>query len=284
MRANSATSGVAVRLPRLLVLDLDGTLLRPDGSVGEEDAREVSRAHLDGMEVALATGRMRPSFEYVVNALGLEPYVIGVNGSYVSGPGRPPVVDATLPTATAVSMLKEIAGRGISAHIYTKEGNVITSADKYHSRTSAKVLHVPDIAEYVIQTGASVRKITCRGTTDEMIAVRDWMQSRWGDEAAISLTGPNSTEAWSMGCSKRRGLDLVLEMIQAEPQDVIAIGDADNDFELLSGVGYPVAMGNATPEIKRIACYVTSSNDECGVAQAIRHFREKGLLSSRREE
>lgn len=263
---------------RLLVLDLDGTVLRPDGSIAGEDAREVARAHDAGTEVAIATGRVRQSFQYVVEAFGFEPYVICANGSYVSAPGKEPVVDESLPPGVAVPMLREIAKRGIYAHVFTKEGEVATPAEKYPGTTSSKVIHAPDVAAYLEANNKMARKVTCKGPVDQMPAVRDWLKATWGDVVAVSLTGPYAAEAMPAGYSKSKGLALVLDMLGISPREAMAIGDAENDLELLSKVGYPVAMGNATPEVKRAACYVTATNTECGVAKAIGHFREAGLL------
>ncbi len=265
---------------RLLVLDLDGTMLRPDGSVAEEDAREVRRVHEAGVEIAVATGRVRESFQYAVDALGFEPYVVCANGSYVSAPGKRPALDETLPADIVAPMLREIVRRGIYAHIFTGTGEVVSPAEKYPGKTSSKIVYAPDVAAYVEAHGVTARKVTCKGKADQMPSVRDWLQSNWGDRVSVSLTGPNSAEAMPAGCSKHKGLMLVLDMLGIGPKDAMAIGDAENDMELMTAVGYPVAMGNATADVKKIACYVTAPNSECGVAKAIRHFRETGLLGN----
>lgn len=263
---------------RLLVLDLDGTMLRPDGSVSEEDAREVRRIHKAGTAVAVATGRVRQSFQYVVEAFGFEPYVICANGSYVSAPGEPPVVDKTLPPEVVAPLLREIVKRGVYAHIFTGDGEVVTPAEKYPGTTSSKIIHVQDVAAYVEAQNSVTRKITCKGPADQIPGIRDWLRSNWGDTLSVSQTGPNSAEAMPAGCSKHKGLMLVMEMLGVDAGDAMAIGDAENDAELLTAVGYPVAMGNATPDVKKIARYITASNGEGGVAKAIAHFREAGLL------
>jgi hydroxymethylpyrimidine pyrophosphatase-like HAD family hydrolase len=128
-------------LIKLLVLDLDGTMLRPDGSVAEEDAREVRLVHDAGTQVAVATGRVRQSFQYVVDAIGFEPYVICANGSYVSAPGQPPLVDMTLPPEVVAPMLREIAKRGVYAHIFTGDALPICSTretGRPRSRTTCR--------------------------------------------------------------------------------------------------------------------------------------------------
>jgi hydroxymethylpyrimidine pyrophosphatase-like HAD family hydrolase len=187
----------------------------------------------------------------------------------------------TLPPEVVAPMLREIAKRGVYAHIFTGDGEVVTPAEKYPGVTSSKIVHVKDVALYVLETGALARKVTCKGPADQIPGIRDWLRSNWGDTVAVSQTGPSSAEAMPAGCSKHRGLTLIMDMLGLDARDAMAIGDAENDAELLTAVGFPVAMGNATPEVKKIAAYITASNSNCGVAKAIAHFREAGFLGGR---
>lgn len=88
----------------------------------------------------------------------------------------------------------------------------------------------------------------------------------------ITSSGADNFEILPAGADKGRALTRLGEMLGVTPAEMAAIGDSDNDAEMLRAVGMPVAMGNAAPALKALAKYVTADCDHDGVAQAVYHL------------
>ena len=88
----------------------------------------------------------------------------------------------------------------------------------------------------------------------------------------LAVFSSSSFLASSRGISKARGLQALCDHLGCTMDDVAMVGDADNDLEALAAVGMPVAMGNATPEVKSLARLVVADNDHDGIAELIAHL------------
>eukprot|EP00177_Eucheuma_denticulatum_P004749 GFKZ01008633.1.p1 GENE.GFKZ01008633.1~~GFKZ01008633.1.p1 ORF type:complete len:121 (-),score=24.50 GFKZ01008633.1:35-397(-) len=109
-----------------------------------------------------------------------------------------------------------------------------------------------------------------KGRIDE---IRPEVAKRIGAAGSLTQAQGNMLEVLPPGASKGYGVQKLLERLGVEVGDVLAIGDAENDLELLRMVGYSCAVGNALPEVKAAARFTDfRSNDDDGVAQAIERF------------
>jgi Cof subfamily protein (haloacid dehalogenase superfamily) len=93
-----------------------------------------------------------------------------------------------------------------------------------------------------------------------------------GDRATVTQAVPEYIEVLPPGASKGRGVRMLLDDLGIEPEEMLAIGDGENDLEMLQMAGVGVAMGNGKTAVKAIADYVTSDNNHSGVAEAIEKF------------
>ncbi|HHW27675.1 MAG TPA: HAD family hydrolase [Firmicutes bacterium] len=262
---------------KLLVSDLDGTLLRKDGSMSEIDAAELRRVAAMGVKVAFATARIKESFVYVMERLDFEPYLICVNGSQVTAPGvDKPLIDRQLPKPEALALLRELKARGVYCHVYTVEGEVVTPVKAYDRLTSCPRVPVPDLADFLGSTGRGLRKITLRLDPATVQETREWLAREWGGLMDVMVTGLTSAEVFPKGSAKAEGLQKISELSGIGFDEMMGIGDAPNDLDILTKVKWPVAMGNASDDVKQIACHITGTVDECGVAQALKKFLPAG--------
>ena len=83
--------------------------------------------------------------------------------------------------------------------------------------------------------------------------------------------------------SKGRALKALCDQLQIDAKEVMAIGDSDNDRSMFDYAGYPVAMGNASKEIKKIAADITETNDRCGVAVAVQNVLRDTKSAKRKD-
>src|SRR5262249_46663974 len=102
--------------------------------------------------------------------------------------------------------------------------------------------------------------------------IRQELETLLHGQATVVMPNNIIMEILPFGASKGNGLKLLLDDINIDPRHVLALGDGENDIEMLQLAGLGVAMGNSMPKAKAAADYVTGSNDEDGVVQALERF------------
>jgi hydroxymethylpyrimidine pyrophosphatase-like HAD family hydrolase len=112
--------------------------------------------------------------------------------------------------------------------------------------------------------------------------VANFLRPHWSlairGQATIVQALPDMMEILPVGASKGAGVQMLLDHMEVPIDQVMALGDGENDIEMLSMVGWGVAMANGTERTKAVAKAVTSSNDEDGVAKAVQDFILSGVL------
>ena len=238
---------------KLIALDLDGTALTPQNKVAETTTDAVRRAREAGVYVAVSTGRIcgeARDFAVDLDADDLMVTSGGATLSSISGEGC--TMRMSMPWEAAVRAAAAVERIGMIAMIYVGETLLITPYDdlgfgSYKTNegylTSKKV--VPSVAEYIADHHLSVDKIFVR-SQDPVTLLRT---------RAILEQIP--------------GIRVLCRDIGTDLDHAAAIGDSENDFEMLRAVALPIAMGNASSEVKALCRWETDTNAEDGVAHAI---------------
>jgi len=123
-------------------------------------------------------------------------------------------------------------------------------------------------------SGCGVSKLLLLGSTLEQIPIlKEKLEIALKDEPARVVRALDWTlEVLPATSSKAAGVSVLLDELGIDPAEVMAVGDGENDLEMLRMVGHPVAMGNAVPVLKKVARHVVGTNSEDGVAQALREI------------
>ena len=125
-------------------------------------------------------------------------------------------------------------------------------------------------------SGAGVHKMMLMGPEAVLAALRRDLEESCGGGACVTKAMDSMLEVLPLGASKGEGVKRALELLGMRPGDCLAMGDGENDLEMLQMVradgGVAVAVGNAVPKLKEAAQYVVATNDEGGAAQALRRF------------
>ena len=127
---------------------------------------------------------------------------------------------------------------------------------------------IKDLCGFVEKSGKPIEKIQVfSGKKEKLESIKNKLEPFDDLELAISTSG--YIEITQKDAQKGKALEHLCRYLGIHMEEVMAIGDNENDHSMLVRAGYPIAMGNANEEIKKIAKYVTASNDESGVAKAI---------------
>lgn len=238
---------------KLIALDMDGTLLDDDLTVSPANREAIAHAQQKGVHVVLSTGRYILSAREYAESLGLTTYIVSSNGSEVWSYEGDLVERHVLP-AEMVEWMRD------TARYY---------GTRFWGTAADGVWHAEDFPEDVyghdwLKCGFS--------TEDDRTRQTVWESLQATRQLELTNSSPWNIEVNPKGISKATGLLTVCQLIGLTMQNVMAVGDSLNDVAMIKAAGCGVAMGNAQQPVKKAADWVTGTNTEDGVAQAIQRF------------
>jgi 5-amino-6-(5-phospho-D-ribitylamino)uracil phosphatase len=237
---------------KLIALDMDGTLLNSKGDIPEENRAAIKEAKEKGIEVILSTGRSRLTAGDHADSLELNSYLITVNGSEIFGPDGESILRAPVD-----SNVMEWMWNLSQTH---KTNFWATSCERVWMNEMPENIHDHEWLKF----GFDI--------SDD--AIRELIQKELQSKGNLEITNSSLTniEVNALGINKAKGILKVTELLDISMENVMAMGDSLNDIAMIKESGWGVAMGNAQDIVKETADAVTGTNDEAGVAQAIRKW------------
>jgi 2-C-methyl-D-erythritol 4-phosphate cytidylyltransferase len=272
---------------RLIAIDVDGTLLTSSHELRPRVRRAVRAARARRIHIALATGKLLRSVDYLVVALDLDGPQITCNGTViVDAHGGPPLVSWPLGPGALVRTLAALraADQALPIAWYTPDA-IYTDSPPGPLDEVLAAYHEPPLV-HVAALGDGLptpAKLLVTGSPERLAAVRAAVTPHVQGVVQISTTTPDFLEFFHPQASKGGGLRAVMERLGLEPAQVLALGDGENDISLLEAAGYGVAVANAIPALRARAQRQTASNDDDGVALVIEELLKDDPLDRRRE-
>ncbi|MFA5638079.1 MAG: Cof-type HAD-IIB family hydrolase [Anaerovoracaceae bacterium] len=274
-----------MRKIRLVALDLDGTTLNSEGHIPLNVRDTLEEAIFRGINVIVATGRVFSAItEEVLSLKGLR-YVLSSNGALVTDVIDNKMVyenfidpDAVLDiskTLRQYDFMYEVftGGKAYVDRIYFD--NIIANKMKISERHTSYIIRtrnpVLDVLSFMVDNKDAIENININFTDMED---RIMMRNLLGKKTNITLTNSfdHNLEIGGLTTGKGDAVEKVAGILKIKKNEIMAVGDNPNDKSMLMASGLPVAVANAKDDVKAIAKYITSSNDEGGVAEAIRKF------------
>ena len=264
--------GLDARAVRAVAMDLDGTVLDETFQPSPRTAEAVARAEASGIACLIATGRMFVSARRVAEKLGIQRPLVCYQGALVADPVTGEVlvhrpIEASLAREIISAMPEEHARRSnlyVDDELYVWEENEATLR---YAQVAGVPLHVVgDLASWIERP---TTKIVTVGTPETMDVLRDAMQPRFGSRAFVAKSLPYFLEFAAPGVSKASGLALLADLIGFTAEQAIAVGDAENDREMLEWARWGLAVANADERLLREADVVIPSVHDNGVAQLL---------------
>lgn len=267
--------------PKLILTDLDGTLLREDKSLSPVNRAALERAAAQGAEVVLATGRFYGGIPQELRDLPFLRYFILMNGAKIYDRRTDRALGrAEIPWETAEAVIDLLEPLNCSVDCFQNDRGLM--ARKYYDHLEQYVTHPPsfalvkrtreavdDLKEAVLAGGGSVQKLQAYFPD---LALRPKVMEQ------CKLAFPNLVQAISMpanlelnaqDATKGHGLLTLCRCLGIDPQETAAFGDGTNDISMLKAAGVGVSMSNGAPETLAAADLTAPSNEEDGVAQIL---------------
>jgi HAD superfamily hydrolase (TIGR01484 family) len=274
-----ARQGARSRRPRLIVTDLDGTFLSPDGTVSEVNAEAVRAAQTAEIPVLFATGRPVRWLEVIADLPGGHPTVIASNGAVLYDQASRTVLrriclspQATLRAIEGIrAVLPEAAFALESGTRFGHESHYVTlppsgTADRGRYVGMAEEIavaedHVKMLVQHpVLDSDSLLRRVLAVVGNDLTVTHSATTRPRMRESGLVEISAPGVTKAAMLAsCCERLGVVAA---------DVAAFGDMPNDLDMLSWAGMPHVVANAHPRL--LAAYpVVPSNLDSGVGRTI---------------
>lgn len=261
---------------RAIVLDVDGTLLDSQHALTARVEQAIKAAIAKGVQVVLATGKTRHATLQLIERLGLKSPGIHLQGLVIYDADGAVMHQQLLDPALARRALTFAEDRGFALFAYSGERILARSYHKTFSDGMAAYHEVlPEVVGPLqnLVGQLPIHKLIAIGDPPAIKALRWQLSNQIGGAGRLMQAGvPTMVELLPPGSSKGAALKLLLKDLKLAPEQVMAIGDAENDVEMIQLAGVGVAMGQAAQNVKDAADYVTGSCDEDGVAQAIERF------------
>lgn len=262
---------------KLIVVDLDGTLLNSNHEMSARNEKVLKKAIAAGVQVILATGKTYVSAKEIIKRLGLTTPGIYNQGLTIYEPDGTISLQKTLDPAVARQVLTFAEDRGFSMVAYSGSRILARSmkteieelSTKYHEPMPEaigpiqNVLDDMPINKVLAVTSNESKKIT---------ALRWQLEKQLDGKARLIQALGHHLEILPPGNSKGITLGALLNRLKIKPENVLAIGDAENDIDMIKLAGIGVAVNNAHQSLKDVADHVVASNDKDGVAVAVEKF------------
>jgi hypothetical protein len=256
---------------RLVVVDVDGTLLDSQHQLPARVATAVRATQQHGIAVALATGKMLVAVRPLIEAMGLRGPQITLNGAalVLAETGEPLVYhplraeDRRLVIETVRAANPEILiTHFMLDHILLDQPDhpLLPVLFSYGEKDEKQV---PSLLADDLPPAA---KILLVGSHDQLRHLRSAVTPLLESRVTITTTAPDFLEFFDPGAGKGHGLDALLDALKIPHEAVITIGDGENDMPLFARAGLAVAMGNASATVQQAADLVIGGNDDAGVA------------------
>jgi Cof subfamily protein (haloacid dehalogenase superfamily) len=265
---------------KMVVVDIDGTLVDKHGSITPEDKNAITRLINSNVIVALCTGRIVSTTMPIIEELGLKTFDIFYDGALIYNP-------RTMATIYAKPLDQSVVREAID---FSRQNNIyleLYSSEKFFSErpnwsdeVHRQFFHVePTFVNFDdISNKESVLKAEVIVHNDEEAVKAKLFKDNFGDRLRCSIARSPAypdidfINIVNPQVSKGVALNKLMEFYGYRASEVIAIGDGLNDIPLLQAAGVAVAMGNAFPEVKQVSDYITLDIEQHGVAAAINFF------------
>ena len=257
---------------KMIVSDVDGTLVDRTEYIPPELIEAVLRCQEKGIIFALSTGRTNELAKPFVDALGITAPCVEANGAYILQ-GEKCLLEHGFSIEPIQDILRHAHSQGLTVTLADTKVERATSVTDYvreHQAIGGRFQELLPI-ESIDWADDRFQKVMVmdENRTGRIGLVREQLE-KYSDRYWVTTYSDKAVELGPKGCNKASGVRELAALMGIDMEEVMACGDYKNDFEMISQVGWGVAVGNALPELKAAAKYVASGEYAYGVVEAIK--------------
>lgn len=263
---------------KIIAIDMDGTLLNTEKVITEKTKVALKKAGEMGVKVVLASGRPIDGLKRYLEELDLmkeDEYVLSYNGCLVQEIKTEKIIcEFGLKGKDLHSFYDISCNLGVNIHAFSPKRGLITPKTSRYTEVEATInkidINICDFAS--IKEDEDIIKIMLIDEPEILQKAEDAIPKELYDKYNIVKSTPYFLEIISKDAGKGVGLKALADHLNVKQEEVIAVGDAGNDLDMIEYAGLGVAMANASDDVKEIADYITADHNEDGVAKVIEKF------------
>jgi len=263
---------------KAVFIDIDETLTNSQREVTEKTKLEIKKCVENGVKIILTSGRSRREAMDFQEQIGTSPYIVSSNGaSAYDAENGVEIYNERIDPQMVLQLIKYSRENGYRIKLNYKDLLVMNEAaypDEKDKEVSYEELERVAVEEQVVQC------VITSTDFEKMRFFRDYIKNECVGTAVANeskrFKNPDLKPSRNYYCdvasvkvSKGNAVKAVCEYFEIKPEEIVTIGDGENDLSMFELTPNSVAMGNSLPEIKEKANYVTDSNDEDGVAKVL---------------
>ncbi len=266
---------------RLVIADVDGTLVTQDKVLTPRAIEAVKKLHDAGILFGVTSGRPPKGMKMLIEPLQLAEPLAGFNGGVVVKPDLTPIFKELLPPEVASQALQLVLKHQLDVFLYSDLDWFVRNKNAPHvAREAWTVQFSPTVVDSFDSLLDRVVKIV--GVGDDLDAVarcekdmQEWSAGR----VSAARSQPYYLDITHPKANKGEVVKLFSKYCDIPPDEIATIGDMPNDVLMFKKSGISIAMGNASPEVQKQATFVTASNQEEGFAKAMERLLESAAPS-----
>lgn len=257
---------------KLLVTDVDGTLLDSSSKLPEKNKEALIGCVSKGIKVTFATGKTINGIRGLIDMLGLDTPQITIHGAVIYDGDHKVLRALKIPQNLYREVISSIKEKGYTPLTASTEGTI------YYDGDDDKVQIIKEIGESLkkvksIETDFFSHNSACISISiPETDPLEVYLRQKFSESLQLVRSGKYFFDILHKDSNKGNALKFISKRLGITKKEVIAIGDSPNDVTLFNRSGFAVAVRNAYPVILDLADEIVSSNDECGFAQAVNKY------------
>jgi len=276
----ASKNGPSAKPIRMVIADVDGTLVTQEKVLTQRAAQAVSRLREAGIQFTVTSGRPPRGMAMLIDPLKLTQPLAAFNGGVLIKPDLKTVVDQKfLPVGVPEKVIEAIENHGLDVWLYTDIEWFVRDPNAPHvAREQWTVKFPPTVVKTFAGLLGRVAKIV--GVSDDLDRVAKCekdVQQAGGSHISAARSQPYYLDVTHPQANKGEVVLSLSKLLNIPAAEIATLGDMPNDVLMFQKSGVSIAMGNASPEVQAAATYVTSTNEDEGFAKAI----EKFILNTR---
>jgi Cof subfamily protein (haloacid dehalogenase superfamily) len=259
---------------RLVVADVDGTLVTPDKIVTPRARTVVRRIIETGIGFTITSGRPPRGLKMLIDELQLEHPITAFNGGVVVRPDLSVIREHLVPGAVVQPVIDILTKHTLGVWVYGDKDWYVTAGHGPHVDREEWTVKFPPTVVPTYE-GLLDRVVKIVGVTDDDEAMARCVievQQRFGQRVSAALSQPYYLDVTHPKANKGEVVSALSALLAIPTAQIATIGDMPNDVLMFRNSGLSIAMGNAASDVQRAATFVTTSNTEEGFALAMEKF------------
>jgi len=256
---------------KLVVTDIDGTIMKMNGKLQPPVIDIFAELEKQGIKAVIATGRMYNAAKNVIETLNLKTPIICYQGAMVRDDENI-YFEQNVPKQVATEIIRHLRDYGTHTNLYLRDRLIVDDDDDYIKEYVADRNITYEVVDDLLDVVDDATKLLAIDKdADKVTQIRDEMKAIYPELNIVKSTD-YFCEFVNKNADKGIAIKFLADKWGIKTEEILAIGDQDNDIQMLEVAGFGVAMGNGSNNIKKIADYICPNVEEFGFVKTMKKF------------